>query len=603
LIQHPQQQRNQNGRRFLLASLLVGIFGLCQVSAVAAAPNDPSFSLQWADSNTGQAVPVDEGNERFGPPKAGAPGADDGALRAWQVTTGSRSIVIGETDTGIDLEDQDLKANVWTNPGGIGQCSGGTHGYNVLNNECEALDTEPLHPETGELGGHGTHVAGIIGAVGNNSLGVAGLDWQTTILPVKWLQRANHEEGVWNLIAALRWLAKAAREGVNLRVVNDSPSFEGPLSAPRIQEEREAIEELGAENVLFVTAAGNGHEDNDATSGRYPCRLDLPNEICVTATDDEDKLASWANWGPNTVDLAAPGVSIYSTLRNERYGYISGGSMAAAQVSGAAALILSVAPSLSPQALKADLLGSVDRLPSLSEKVITGGRLNICRALPGCEPPTVAGVSPAAGPSGGGTSVTLTGSNLSGATSVRFGEASAAVTGSSSTSITATAPPGAGTVNVTVTNPGGTSPITAADQFTYTPETPPQPPLAPQKSPSSTTVLRSSTLAVRHGRATVRLRCVGTAACSGALTIALKRSVHERGKPRRTVLLTIGRARFSLGAGRSRSFAVTLTARGRALLRRAHGRLIARLTIRPSSTNPIRSTAKRVRLIATFARR
>jgi subtilisin family serine protease len=145
------------------------------------------------------------------------------------------------------------------------------------------------------------------------------------------------------------------------------------------------IDTLGANNILFVTAAGNSGKNNDEEAvRRYPCGYDRPTELCVTATNNNDRLPGWANYGPHTVDLAAPGVSIYSTLRNGSYGYLSGGSMASPQVAGAAALILSVTPSLSAAALKAHILENVDKLPSLAGKVISGGRLNACRAISGC---------------------------------------------------------------------------------------------------------------------------------------------------------------------------------------------------------------------------
>src|SRR5207302_4868979 len=120
---------------------------------------------------------------------------------------------------------------------------------------------------------------------------------------------------------------------------------------------------------------------------RYPCGYDRPTEICVTASNNNDQLPSWANYGPHTVDLAAPGVSIYSTLREGGYGYLSGGSMASPQVAGAAALILSVTPSLTATGLKADILEHVDKLPALAGKTISGGRLDVCNAIPGCAGP------------------------------------------------------------------------------------------------------------------------------------------------------------------------------------------------------------------------
>ncbi|HEY4450506.1 MAG TPA: S8 family serine peptidase [Solirubrobacteraceae bacterium] len=348
------------------------------VMHASAAPNDPSFGVQWGDSNTGQAIPTQEGNEVLGAPANGTAGADDSALKAWGTTTGSTSIVIGETDTGVDYAHPDLAANVWSNPGGIGGCASGTHGYSVVSHTCNPMDDDTVY------GGHGTHVAGIMGAVGNNGVGVSGMNWRTTILPVKWLNASAWGETS-GLIEALQWLIAAKQAGVNVRVVNDSATFAGTAFSQALSNE---IDTLGANGILFVTAAGNSGNNNDEEKvRRYPCGYDRPTEICVTATDNNDQLPSWANYGPHTVDLAAPGVSIYSTLREGKYGYLSGGSMASPQVAGAAALILAVSPSFTPQELKADIVGNVDPLPSLAGKVISGGRLDVCKALPGCSGP------------------------------------------------------------------------------------------------------------------------------------------------------------------------------------------------------------------------
>jgi hypothetical protein len=362
-----------------------------------AVPNDPAFPLQWSSSNTGQPIPTQEFEEVLGPAASGTPGADDGALKAWQVSTGSRSIVIGETDTGVAYTHPDLAANVWSNPGGIFGCPAGTHGYDVLApKSCDPMDEDKTY------GGHGTHVAGIMGAVGNNGIGVTGINWQTTILPVKWMTNAS-SGGTAELIEAMQSLVAAKQAGVNVRVVNDSDTFWGTAYSQALSNE---IDTLGANNILFVASAGNTGDDNDKVAvQRYPCSYDRPNEICVTASDNNDQLPSWANYGAHTVDLAAPGVSIYSTLREGNYGYLSGGSMAAPQVAGAAALILSVDPSLSAQELKADILDSVDKLPGLSGRVISGGRLDICRALPGC-PRQTAPPSPPSAPAPTPTAVT-----------------------------------------------------------------------------------------------------------------------------------------------------------------------------------------------------
>ena len=231
-------------------------------------------------------------------------------------------------------------------------------------------------------GGHGTHVAGILGAVGNNARGVAGVNWATTILPVKWLDSTG-DGSTSDLISALNWVLQAQAAGVNIRVVNDSATFFGTAFSQALSDE---IDLLGQHNILFVTAAGNTGDDNDdPLVRRYPCGYNRPTEICVTASDQNDTLPSWANYGATTVDLAAPGDEIYSTLRNGTYGYVNGGSMASPQVAGAAALLLSVGD-LSTAALKAQILNNVDPVPALTGLVRTGGRLDICKAIPACAP-------------------------------------------------------------------------------------------------------------------------------------------------------------------------------------------------------------------------
>ncbi len=340
-------------------------------AAATSVPNDPSFGLQWGSLNTGQSVNG----------IAGTAGADDHAAQAWARSTGSRSIVIGQVDTGVDYNHPDLAANIWSNPGGVGGCPAGTHGYNVLNSNCDPMDTDTSY------NGHGTHVAGIMGAVGNNATGVAGMNWSTTILPVRWVSDNNGANSTSNLITALDWLLKAQQAGVNVRVVNDSNVFIGTASSQALSDE---IDALGANNILFVTAAGNTGENNDNPAvRRYPCGYNRPSEICVAASNQSDQLPSWSNYGPNTVDLAAPGDNIYSTMRNNSYGYINGTSMASPQVAGAAALILSV-QDMNVTALKAQILNNVRPVGALSGLVRTGGILDVCKAMPGCSgsPPT-----------------------------------------------------------------------------------------------------------------------------------------------------------------------------------------------------------------------
>ena len=330
-------------------------------------PNDPSFNLQWGFQNTGQT----SGG------KKGAAGADEKVVSAWDITHGSNSIAVAVVDTGIDYTHPDLAANVWSNPGGINGCAAGTHGYNVLTSQCDPMDADTAY------NGHGTHVAGIIGAVTNNATGVAGVNWITSLVGVKWID-SNTGDGVTSdLIAALDWVVQAVQAGVNIRVVNDSITFPGDAFSQALSDE---IDKLGANDILFVTPSGNTAQNNDSVP-RYPCVYARANEICVAATNNTDHLWSSSNWGVNTVNLAAPGFSIYSTLRNNSYGYISGTSMSAAQVSGAAALILSTGYQ-SATTLKATILNNVDVLSALSKYVNTSGRLNVCKAIPGCGVPT-----------------------------------------------------------------------------------------------------------------------------------------------------------------------------------------------------------------------
>lgn len=339
------------------------------------APNDPGFPQQWAFRNTGQNVNG----------VSGTSGADEGALRAWTVTTGSSSVVVAVTDTGIDYNHPDLAANVWSNPGGINGCAGGTHGYNVLKSSCDPMDDDTVY------NGHGTHVAGIIGAVTNNGVGVAGVNWQTSLMGVKWVD-AKGNGFTSDLISALDWVIQAKQAGVNVRVVNDSQTWPGTAASQALSDE---IDALGSNDILFVTAAGNTAQNNDTTP-RYPCVYDRPNQICAAASDQNDQLWSSSNYGAQTVDLAAPGVNILSTLRNGSYGLISGCSMSAAQVSGAAALVLATGYQ-SVTSLKAALLSAVDLLPEFTSTTRSGGRLDICKAISGCAaanpPPAVSTTS------------------------------------------------------------------------------------------------------------------------------------------------------------------------------------------------------------------
>lgn len=318
-------------------------------------PNDPYFgAYQWDLQN-------------------GAPGVD--APTAWSTTTGSNGIVVGVLDTGIAYTHPDLAANVWSNPGGVGGCAAGTHGVNEIAATCDPADDD----------GHGTHVSGTIGAVGNNGVGVTGENWTTSLMGLKMLDSTgNGDTG--GAIAAIEFAVQAKQSGVNVRVL--SASWAGNPNDPPSQGLHDAIVDAGNAGILFVTAAGNaapgGSPVNVDTSPVYPCSYHLANEICVAATTNSppDTLADFSNYGASTVDLAAPGVNILSTWPsgNPPYAFADGTSMATPHVSGAAALVLS-AKNISLSTLKSILLSNVTPIAGLAGKVTTGGRLDLANAV------------------------------------------------------------------------------------------------------------------------------------------------------------------------------------------------------------------------------
>jgi len=320
-------------------------------------PNDPDFAQLWGLNDTGQTVNG----------VAGTPGADINAAQAWSISTGSKSIVVGIVDSGIDYTHPDLAPNIYTSTVAIGPCPVGTHGYNAIANSCDPMDDN----------NHGTHVAGTIGAVGNNALGVSGVNWSVTLMGLKFLDSTGSGT-VANAIAAIDFAVQAKVAGVNVRVLN--ASWGGQSFSQALLDE---INKAGANDILFVAAAGNNASNNDVTP-TYPASYGAATEIAVAATNQSDNLAPFSNYGANTVDLGAPGTNILSTVIGSAYAYASGTSMATPHVSGAAALILSRTPTLTAAQLKSAVTGSIDLDPALSGKTRTGGRLNVCKAFPGC---------------------------------------------------------------------------------------------------------------------------------------------------------------------------------------------------------------------------
>jgi serine protease len=301
-------------------------------------PNDPNYNKLW------------------GMPKIAA-------NQAWDVTTGSQSVVVGVVDTGVDYTHPDLASNVWSNNGSVNGCGAGTHGFNALTNTCDPMDDH----------NHGSHVSGTIGAVGNNGIGVIGVDPSVSIMGLKFLNSGGGGTTS-GAVVAIDWAVKAKVAGVNIRVLSNSWGGGGYSQALK-----DEIDKAGARDILFVAAAGNYGRDNDATPF-YPCSYHTANEVCVAASDNHDRLASFSNYGVGSVDLAAPGTDILSTIRGGAYGTMSGTSMATPHVSGAAALMLSKGYQ-TVSALKGTILSTVDPIGAAAGKTTTGGRLNADRAI------------------------------------------------------------------------------------------------------------------------------------------------------------------------------------------------------------------------------
>lgn len=327
--------------------------------SIKALPNDLLISQQWGLHNIGQQVKG----------VAGADDADIDAMQGWIKTKGSSSLKIAVVDTGIEWTHPDLAGNIWVNEGevpgnGIDDDMNGfiddTRGWDFFHNDNSTYDNINDF--------HGTHVAGIIGASTNNSLGVAGLNWDVKIMPVKFIG----DGGFGTVADEISSLAYASNNGA--RIINASYG-----SSDFSRTEYNAINALRNKNILIVAAAGNNGENNDAAP-LYPASYGLPNIISVAASNNLEKRASFSNTGANSVDIFAPGVNIISTLPGGKYSYLSGTSMATPFVSGSAGLLSSYYGH-SVSSIKSRLMRAADNKTSYVKYAESNGRLNIFDAL------------------------------------------------------------------------------------------------------------------------------------------------------------------------------------------------------------------------------
>jgi subtilisin family serine protease len=345
-------------------------------------PTDVSFPQLWGLENIGQSV-------NGGLP--GTAGSDIRAVPAWNVSVGSTAHVVGVIDTGIDYTHPDLAPNMWSAPaafsvdlgdGTVITCAAGSHGFNAITRACNPMDDH----------GHGTHVAGTIGAAGNNGIGVVGVNWTARLMGIKFLDAAGSGT-IADAIAAIRF-ASAARLAFpaagDVRVL--SASWGGSGFSQALLDE---ITVANGEEMLLVAAAGNSGLNND-TFPTYPASYPLPNIIAVAATTNANGRAYFSNYGPTSVHLGAPGADILSTYPGNRYSYASGTSMATPHVSGAAALVLSRC-ALDTADLKDALIGTVQPMEALASTTVTGGRLDVHSAIHSCIAPPPAPVLTAIG--------------------------------------------------------------------------------------------------------------------------------------------------------------------------------------------------------------
>ena len=302
------------------------------------------------------------------------------APAAWDLWTGSTNTVVAIIDTGINYNHQDLAANMWTNAGetnnnGIDDDNNGFvddyYGYDFRYNDSDPLDQN----------GHGTHTGGTVGAVGNNSLGVVGVNWNVKLMAIKIYSPSGTDTTSAMLINAYNYVRLMKNRGVNIRVTNNS--YGGCNEACGYdQATKDALDAMGNAGILNVFAAGNAGQ-NIETTPFYPASYTSPSVLSVASSTSTDTRSGFSNYGASSVDVAAPGTNILSTYNssNTSYATLSGTSMASPHGAGAAALLSSYNQNLSVASLKATLMNTVDVLPAWNGIVKTGGRLNVDRAL------------------------------------------------------------------------------------------------------------------------------------------------------------------------------------------------------------------------------
>ncbi|MCB0341561.1 MAG: S8 family serine peptidase [Pseudobdellovibrionaceae bacterium] len=364
LVKRPLIETLSSGLKTLKENPLVEVVEPNYIYRINRLPNDPDLTQLWGLLNVGQAIGSQKGVE----------GIDIDAEAAWDIQTGSKDIVVAVIDTGVDYTNQDLAPNIWVNEAeangeaGVDDDGNGfiddVHGYDFANNDGDPLDDQ----------GHGSHCSGTIGARGDDGFGIVGVNWQVSIMGVKFLTAS----GSGTLADAVSSIDYATAMGVDIM----SNSWGGGGYSEQLAD---AIQRASDKGILFIAAAGNDGTNND-NSAHYPSNYEMSNVLSVAAINNRGDLAYFSNYGRETVDIAAPGVDVYSTTP-DGYKSWSGTSMATPHVSGVAALMLAQEPNLSPEQVIERLIATAQPLAALRNRLVSSGFVNAYHALTNTPPP------------------------------------------------------------------------------------------------------------------------------------------------------------------------------------------------------------------------